>query len=158
LAETAAERAHVADLRAGDLGGCARECRERGEQFALGDLGELHARSDGDTHGHGTRRAERANLAERTTQSREADDAVRLRDVLFLKVEQVGAAGEQFGLAPLIVKERQGRGDRGRLVVGEVFHYFFPPFARASRTRLGVSGRNGTRTPRALNTALPTAA
>jgi len=28
----------------------------------------------------------------------------------------------------------------------------------ASRTRLGDSGRNGTRTPKALNTALPTAA
>src|SRR4029450_1700824 len=38
LAEAAAERAHVADLRAGDLRRGARESRVCGEELALGDV------------------------------------------------------------------------------------------------------------------------
>ena len=47
------------------------------------------------------------DLAERAAEAGEADDLVRLGDVLLLQVEQVGAAGQQFGLAPLVVEQRQ---------------------------------------------------
>src|SRR5690606_24236060 len=97
----------------------------------------------------GDGRADGADLAELAANPGQADDLVRLGDVLLLPVEEVCAAGQEFGLAPLLVEQRQRLLDRGRLVIGEVLHWTFPPFAMASRTRLGVSGRNGTRTPRA---------
>src|SRR5262249_30300440 len=104
------------------------------------------------------RRADRRDLAVLAAEPVEAHDLLRLCDVLLLEVVQVGAAGEQLGLAPLLVEQGQSRRQGGRLMVGEVLHWAFPPFARASSTRFGVSGMNGTRTPRALCTALPIAA
>src|SRR5262249_7000881 len=71
---------------------------------------------------------------------------------------QVGTAGEQLGRPPRLAQQPDRLFDRRRLVVGEVLHAF-PPFgASASRTFLGVSGRCGTRTPMALNTAVLRAA
>src|SRR5207248_1775377 len=88
----------------------------------------------------------------------EADDLLRLGDVLLLQVVQVGAAGQQLGRAPGGVEQPDHGVNRFGPVVGEVLHEFPPFLARAARTRSGVNGAYGTRTPRALWTALPMAA
>src|SRR5256885_7835810 len=72
--------------------------------------------------------------------------------------DEVGAAGEDFALAPLGAEQ----GGRVRRRVGsgvfEGFHAVIPPFCSAEITRSGVSGSDGTRTPHALATALAMAA
>ena len=52
----------------------------------------------------------------------EADHAGRLGDVFLLHVVQIGAAGEQFGVAPAVLQEGDGLLGRGGTKVGEVFH------------------------------------
>ena len=60
LAQAAAERAHVADLRPGDLRGGTCQRRVGREQPALGDVDELRAGTDGDRSAR-TRRAGRSS-------------------------------------------------------------------------------------------------
>src|SRR5262249_30777536 len=90
----------------------------------------------------------------------DADHLRRLGDVVLLQGVQVGAAAEQLGRAPGLVQERDGLLRGLGPVVLEVLHDCFPPFlaASAARTRSLVNGECGTRTPRALNTALLMAA
>src|SRR5262249_31752434 len=90
--------------------------------------------------------------------AREADHALWLGHIFLLQVQQVGSTGQKLGSAPLRFEQTRGVSSCRRLVVGEVLHVDFPPFAMASSTRCGVRGSTGTRMPRALKTALPTAA
>src|SRR5262249_18004346 len=159
LAQATAERAHVADLRAGDLPRRGRERREGAERAVFGDLRQASTSADLPALWDRSLRPHLpGDRAESPAQATETYGLVRLGDIFLLQVEQVGAPGQQLRLAPLLVEQGQRLLDRGRPMIGEVLHLAFPPFARASRTRFGVSGMNGTRTPRALNTALPTAA
>ena len=105
LAQVAAERAHVADLRPADLAGRRRQRRAALAQLGVvGDVGQLDAGADGDRAAAPARRSDAVEVA---VDAGQADDLVRLGDVLLLQVEQVGAAGQQFGLAPLA--RRAGR-------------------------------------------------
>jgi len=62
LAQAAADRAHVADLRTRDLRGSVRQRGVGAEQSALGDVHELDAGADGDAGREVARRQERADL------------------------------------------------------------------------------------------------
>src|SRR5437588_495799 len=56
------------------------------------------------------------------TDARDADDAGGLGDVFLLHVVQVGAAGEQLGVAPAVLQESNRLLRRGGAKIGEVFH------------------------------------
>src|SRR5579859_4355300 len=71
---------------------------------------------------------------------------------------QIGPTGEQLDGAPFIAEQPDRLGNRGRPIVGEVLHDFPPFLARAASTLAGLKGAKGTRTPRALWTALAMAA
>ena len=48
------------------------------------------------------------SMPARSVDAAQADHLVRLGDVFLLQVEQVGAAGQQFGRAPLGVEQADG--------------------------------------------------
>src|SRR5437016_5955067 len=82
-------------------------------------------------------------------------------DVVLHQAEQIASAREHFSIVPLLTE----KANRLLLLFGAgVFEgsHARPPscpdFSRASRTRSGVSGRFGTRTPIALATAFEIAA
>ena len=96
LAQVAAERAHVADLRSADVAGRRGQCRERAScRSACSAMSASLVPAPMVT-------AVAFHLdAGELADAAQADDLVRLGDVLLLQVEQVGAAGKQFGGAPL---------------------------------------------------------
>src|SRR5262249_45085303 len=114
LAEVAAERTHVADLRAADVAGRFGQTRERLAQRAvLGDGRQGRAGADGDRR--------RLDLdAGQVLDAAQADDLVRLGHILFLQVEQVGTAGQQLGGAPARVQEPDRLLSRRRSIISKV--------------------------------------
>src|SRR5262249_36979761 len=152
LAQAAAERAHVADLRPGDLR--RRLGQRRGPVVELRQRGQLDAGADGELH----RPAARLLDLVQPVHAGQADDLLRPRDVLLLQAHEVRAAAEQLRRAPLRIEEADRGFGRFRPIVGEIVHGHLPPFASAARTRSGENGVSGTRTPMALKMALPIAA
>ena len=78
--------------------------------------------------------------------------------IIFHQREQIGPAREDFGLAPACAQQADGLGSG---IWADIFKrsHQAPAFcSSAARTRSGVSGRNGTRTPIALATAFEIAA
>ena len=81
----------------------------------------------------------------------DVDDARGCCEMALHQVDEVGAAGQYRRVAAVIVQKLQSFGfGCGRRVL-EFFHAWLP--FSASRTRFGVSGITGTRTPMALATA-----
>ena len=78
----------------------------------------------------------------------------------FIRLRQIGAAGERHRLAAAGREQRHRVFDRGRVGVLEGAHHALLSVASASAasTRSGVNGACGTRTPIALAIALPIAA
>src|SRR2546423_11942226 len=88
----------------------------------------------------------------------EADDTAGRGDALFQRGQQVGATGEDLGVAPFVAQQRGRFFQRFGRGVFERFHTATPPFCTAAMTRSGVNGNCGTRVPMALATALAMAA
>jgi hypothetical protein len=173
LAKIAAQRAHVANLRPTNLAGGVGQGREKLFQFGMIGYVSEFDRGSNAHHPLGTcRKIRHVNPRESWFLDEvEADHFFGLSDVFFLQVEQIGAAGEQFRRSPAVVEQGKGSFQGSWSVVGEVFHsrcscrlfdsrccrgYFFP--CKAASTRSGLNGVRGTRTPRALQMALPIAA
>src|SRR5438552_4861182 len=152
LAEIAADRGDVANLRAAGLDEGLGECRivflDAG---ILGQISECCQRADAQTLRTGRNTAEIFDVFN-------IHEPLRGDDVVFHQSEQVGSAGKDFGIAP----GRSQQADRLRSAVrADVFKrsHQAPAFCpSAARTRSGVSGRNGTRTPMAFATAFEIAA
>src|SRR5262249_1196405 len=143
LAQVAAQGAHVADLRAADVAGRGAQ----GGEYLLdggigGDLGQGRAGADQVSAGGGLV-GDRVHALE-LVDTAQADDLVRLGDVLLLEVMQVGTAGQELGGAPAAVEQSHGLFGRRRPVVGEVLHLSLPSFlGEGSETAVG--GKGGVR-------------
>src|ERR1700736_2370592 len=88
----------------------------------------------------------------------DVDHPLGRNHVVLHQGEQVCTAGENFGVAPGRAQQADGLGTAGRAGIFKRSHHA-PAFCpRAARTRSGVSGRKGTRTPIAFATALEMAA
>src|SRR5581483_3251411 len=79
-------------------------------------------------------------------------------DIVLHQRQKVGATGQHFSLPPGCTQEAHGLFFRSRTRVFEGSHYAPAFCANAPSTRSGVRGKNGTRTPIALATALEIAA
>src|ERR1051326_723608 len=88
----------------------------------------------------------------------DVDLSFRCQDIVFHQCQQIGTAREDFGVSPGCAQQADGLGSAVRADVFKRSHHAPPFFSIAARTRSGVSGRNGTRTPMALATALEIAA
>src|SRR5689334_2739547 len=76
-----------------------------------------------------------------------------MNDVIFHQAEQVAAAGENLSIAPLLTQQTDHLLFLFGICIFEGSHARAPSaLSSASRTRSGVKGRFGTRTPMALAT------
>src|ERR1035438_606874 len=153
LAQVAAGRPHVANLRAGNA---ARRIRQRFVLVAdIGVGGQLI---------HGDQRAD-AQPGRGLLDALQFLDALDVHhplgrvDVVLHEAQEVCAAGQDIRMSPLRRQQPEGLLERCGIGVFEGLHYaFLPSIPKAASTRSGVSGTLGTRTPMALATALPIAA
>ncbi len=81
----------------------------------LGDVGQLGAGLNDHLLAFGLDAAEALDAGQ-------ADDLVRLGDVLLLEIDEVGAAGQELAGAPFVVEQADGVGGGLGPVIGEVFH------------------------------------
>ena len=88
----------------------------------------------------------------------QAHHAVGRDDHLLHQADQVGAAGQDFGLAPFGREQLQHLVLAPRRGIFEGFHLGIPRFQECPEPAWGSSASTGTRTPRALQTALEIAA
>src|SRR5437868_447166 len=96
LAQVAAERAHVADLRPADLASGHGQRGIRPPQVLVrGDIGQLDSAADLEAAAIGDPSSPE-DLDEVATDAADADDLAGLRDVFLLQVEQVGPARQQL--------------------------------------------------------------
>src|SRR5262249_32603801 len=150
LAEVAADRPHIADLRAGDSPGRRGQRRK-----VLANIGVFEQLVEGDD-----RPDAQAGLV--VLDSAQLFDVLDIHhalgrgDVFLHEADEIGASGEDIGLTPT------GPEQTGRLLhcawirVFEGLHYAFL-LSRAASTRSAVKGKLGTRTPTAFGAALATA-
>src|SRR3989441_13128481 len=88
----------------------------------------------------------------------QADDTAWRGKVLFERGHQVSATGENLRFTPLVAEQRGGFLQCAWCGVFKRFHAATPPFCNTARTRSGVKGKWGARTPIAFATALAMAA
>ena len=153
LAEVAAHGRHVADLRAGGVFGDGGERR-----VVLADVGVVGEVGDASQRADAQPGARVVADAVQTGDRLDVDQALGGDDVVLHEREQVGAAGEQFGSPQFWREQSDGLLFGFGSGVFEGLHAAPPFFSSAARTRSGVRGRKGTRTPMALATALEMAA
>src|SRR5712692_3703710 len=152
LAKVAADGADGHDLWTAHAVGRGNQSREMlFDSLVLSHLGQGGRRADAHAFFVDFDALEFRNVAQ-------ADHALRFSDVLLERRDEVGAAGQNFRFAPLAAQEAGGFFHRCGSGVFKGFHANLPPFCSAASTRSGVKGSCGTRTPRALATALAMAA
>ena len=158
LAQVAAERAHVADLRPADLAGRRRQRRDSAcaASALLGDVRQLDAGADRDV---GASSPSTLDLRSAPSMPPRLTTLSGWAMYSFCRSSR-SVPPASSSVVPHLASSRPTACFGGRRpVVGEVLHVAFPPFAaRAASTRSGVNGVCGTRTPMALKTALPMAA
>ena len=104
------------------------------------------------------RDAERIGLdAAQVGHARDIDDAPGRHDHLGHEWHKIGAARQERRLLRVVAEQFEHTARAGRSRIFKGFHQAFLA-SKASRTRLGVMGRTGTRTPSALATAFEMAA
>src|SRR5438034_2125437 len=152
LAEIAADRGHVANLRAG---GFNESLGERGIVFSytsiLGQIAQSRKRTNAQALRAGRYAAQIFDVFN-------IHQPLGSDDVVFHQSEQVGSAGEDFCISPACTEQADSLRSAVRAEVFKRSHQA-PAFCpSAARTRSGVSGRNDTRTPMAFATAFEMAA